>query len=251
MGQVQETAIVAAAAANMAAWHSCCLAALGVDSLGAGPLWYALRPTPFIYLSAITLEGPDRAHEQQDRAQRLAASRAGGMGINDTFNQLDLGPLGFERHQERWFLRVHGGPVEPGPLDARVERVRSPAALAAFERSQHLGFDTPELAALGTFGVFAPRLLEDRAMHIVAIRDRYGDVVSSAMAYVAAGVVGIYSVATPPEHRRKGYGEAITRAAMQVARLPAVLQPSAMGEGLYRRLGFEPVGEVTNWIRRG
>jgi ribosomal protein S18 acetylase RimI-like enzyme len=71
------------------------------------------------------------------------------------------------------------------------------------------------------------------------------------MAYVAAGVVGIYSVATPPEHRRKGYGEAITRAAMQVARLPAVLQPSAMGEGLYRRLGFEPVGEVTNWIRRG
>jgi hypothetical protein len=243
------TAIVAAAAANMAAWHSSCLAALGVDSLRAGPLWYALRPAPFIYLSGITLDGPQHTEEHRRRTLRLAESRPGGMGINDTFGSLDLSALDFEPHEERWFLRTHDLPAAPGPHDTRVERVRSPALLAAFERSQHLGFDTPELTALGTFGVFAPRLLEDRAMHILAIRDRRGDVVSSAMAYVAAGVVGIYSVATPPEQRRQGYGEAVTRAATRVARLPAVLQPSAMGEGMYRRLGFEPVGKVTNWIR--
>jgi ribosomal protein S18 acetylase RimI-like enzyme len=244
-------AILAAAAANMAAWHSSCLAALGVDSLRAGPLWHAVRPAPFIYLAAITLDGPEHGAAQQARVAALAAGRPTGMGVSDTFNTLDLGGLGFERHRECWFVRPAGHESAVPPHDLRVERVRTPAMLAAFERSQHRGFETPELAKLGTFGVFAPRLLEDPAMHILAIRDHSGEVVSSAMAYVACGVAGIYSVATPPEHRRQGYGEAVTRAAINAARLPAVLQPSAMGEAIYRRMGFEPLAEVTSWIRRG
>lgn len=243
-------AAVAAAAANMAAWHTACLAALSVESCREGATWYVRRPAPFIFLSAITLDGPQHTGEHERMARELAGSRPGGMGINDTWNRLDLAPLGFERHREQWFARTPGEAEESPGSGWAVERAETPAALAEFEQSQHRGFETPELADLGTFGVYAPGLLEDRAMHILAIRGPGGDVASSAMAYVAAGVVGIYSVATPPEHRRKGYGEAVTRAAQGVAPLPAVLQPSAMGEAMYRRLGFEPAGKVTNWFRR-
>jgi len=31
--------------------------------------------------------------------------------------------------------------------------------------------------------------------------------------------------------------------------LPSVLAPSPEGEGVYRRLGFEPVGELRIWTR--
>jgi ribosomal protein S18 acetylase RimI-like enzyme len=179
----------------------------------------------------------------------LVASRQGSMAINDTWNALDLAEHGFERHTERWFARA--AVVTAEPVDSRVKPVRTPAGLAAFEASQHRGFETPELAAMGTFAVFAPRLLEDRNMHILAVEDGAGGMASSGMAYVSAGVVGIYSLATPPEQRRQGFGEEVTRAACAVARWPAVLQPSAMGEAMYRRLGFRPVGQVTNWIRRG
>jgi ribosomal protein S18 acetylase RimI-like enzyme len=232
----------------MAAWHSACLAALGVESLRERSMWQARHPAPFIYLAAITLGGPGDAAEHRERVRELVASRPGPMAINDTWNALDLAGLGFERHTERWFARPAIATAEP--TDPRVKRVRTPAGLATFEASQHRGFDTPELAAMGTFAVFAPRLLEDRNMHILAIEDGAGGVASSGMAYVAAGVVGIYSLATPADHRRQGLGEAVTRAALSVARWPAVLQPSAMGEALYRRLGFVPVGAVTNWIRR-
>jgi hypothetical protein len=31
--------------------------------------------------------------------------------------------------------------------------------------------------------------------------------------------------------------------------LPAMLQPSEEGAALYRRMGFEPVGRYTKWLR--
>ena len=88
-------------------------------------------------------------------------------------------------------------------------------------------------------------------MHIYIARAPSGEVAGGSMAYVAAGVVGVYSVSTRPEFRRKGYGEALTRAALGSApSLPAVLQPSEMGRAMYERMGFREVGKVTNWIRR-
>jgi predicted GNAT family acetyltransferase len=52
-------------------------------------------------------------------------------------------------------------------------------------------------------------------------------------------------VATPPEHRGKGYGAAVTARAVlegfgQGADL-AGLQASALGEPVYRRMGFREV----------
>ncbi len=65
------------------------------------------------------------------------------------------------------------------------------------------------------------------------------------MGYQTDEDVALFSVATPPEHRRRGYGAAITahaaRAAFENGADLAWLQTSAIGESVYRGLGFRHV----------
>jgi len=75
------------------------------------------------------------------------------------------------------------------------------------------------------------------------------EVVACALAVLRDGIVGIYNVATLPSARGRGVGSAITGAAIadglaSGCRL-AVLESSPTGYGVYRRLGFETVAEVT------
>jgi GNAT superfamily N-acetyltransferase len=74
-----------------------------------------------------------------------------------------------------------------------------------------------------------------------------GDPVSTATGIATGDAVGIFSVGTPPEHRRKGYGAwATARAvgsAFEAGASFAYLQSSEMGFGVYERLGFEQVCE--------
>jgi ribosomal protein S18 acetylase RimI-like enzyme len=61
-------------------------------------------------------------------------------------------------------------------------------------------------------------------------------------------VAGIYAVATDEPMRGRGYGRALTLAAMHAGREmgldTAVLMASELGQPVYRRIGFREVGTV-------
>jgi ribosomal protein S18 acetylase RimI-like enzyme len=75
-----------------------------------------------------------------------------------------------------------------------------------------------------------------------------GEPVATSMLATTSSVqvAGIYSVATRPAFRGRGFGTALTRAALLAAEARgydlAVLEPSPIGAAMYRRMGFEPLG---------
>jgi ribosomal protein S18 acetylase RimI-like enzyme len=73
--------------------------------------------------------------------------------------------------------------------------------------------------------------------------------VATAATVSAHGVIGLYNVATAAEYRHRGYGEAITRHAIdhalrETTATRIVLQSTADGLRLYQRMGFQPVTRV-------
>lgn len=69
-----------------------------------------------------------------------------------------------------------------------------------------------------------------------------GKPVATSASVLHDGTLGIYNVATVPEHRGKGVAEAMTRHAAN--RQPVVLQSTAAGVGLYESLGFRAVTKI-------
>jgi predicted acetyltransferase len=72
-----------------------------------------------------------------------------------------------------------------------------------------------------------------------------GEPVCTASLFLTPPVAGIYFVSTLGQHRRHGFGGAMTRHLLDQARAlgcrSAILGSSPMGYGLYRSLGFEEV----------
>ncbi len=78
---------------------------------------------------------------------------------------------------------------------------------------------------------------------------REGVPVATAASVLSERALGIYNVATAPEHRKHGYAEAITRFAIESASRDGqpprlVLQSTSQGHRLYDRMGFYPVTRV-------
>src|SRR6476659_7421379 len=75
--------------------------------------------------------------------------------------------------------------------------------------------------------------------------------VSTSVGLTLGNDVGLFGVATPPEHRGRGYGAALTAAAARDGFAAgadlAWLQSSRLGLPVYRRLGFR---EVETYVLR-
>lgn len=69
-----------------------------------------------------------------------------------------------------------------------------------------------------------------------------GEPVATALLFFGAGVAGLYGVGTIPEARRQGIGTAMTMVALNEAKAVgyqiATLHASPLGQGIYRRIGF-------------
>jgi GNAT superfamily N-acetyltransferase len=76
-----------------------------------------------------------------------------------------------------------------------------------------------------------------------------GAPVVTAATVTAADAVGVYNVATLPEHRRRGHGEAVVRYALEQARRESgcersILQATDYGLQLYLSMGYRTVTTV-------
>jgi GNAT superfamily N-acetyltransferase len=81
----------------------------------------------------------------------------------------------------------------------------------------------------------------------VQIRDRFGEVASSGQVILVDGIAVYDAIATEPDHRRRGLGQALMRtlgaAAADVDVTTGALSSSLMGRDLYRSLGWRQVAD--------
>ena len=169
----------------------------------------------------------------------------------------DLG----ERLERRGFLLepaigmaadIHQINAQPAEAAVDVEPVRERGALATWSRILCDSFGAPpafgdafiDLATAAGLGPASP------FRHFLGFVG--GEPIATCSLFLGAGVAGIYNVGTLPEHRRRGFGAAVTRAAIADAAASgyrmAILHSSALGAAMYRALGFHDVCAIGQYV---
>lgn len=132
-----------------------------------------------------------------------------------------------------------------------IRRVRTPEALRDFAAVMSANWSPPDNWVLRYFELAAPLLLDDTAPLWQYVGYLGAAPVAISQLTFGGGVVGLYSVCTLEAFRRRGFGLAMTVHPLLEARAAgsrtAILQASAAGAGIYKRVGFEAFGEITEY----
>lgn len=129
-----------------------------------------------------------------------------------------------------------------------VRRATSTADLDAANRLIAAAFELPPATIAAAFG---PKLLAADDVSVELICD--GDVPVGCLQVTAAGpLVGIWSMATPPEQRRRGIARAglehVLAHRLSSAESRAFLIATEAGRPLYDAVGFETVAWCSAWL---
>ena len=78
-----------------------------------------------------------------------------------------------------------------------------------------------------------------------------GNPVSSLLLYLSSGVAGLFAVSTLKKYRNRGFGLVISRMALidafEIGYKVGVLRASALGERVYRKLGFQKYCDIISY----
>lgn len=137
-----------------------------------------------------------------------------------------------------------------GPANLRVETVRDMQSLMDWVLAAQAGFELPGMYRQAWYDIYAGLGFELPLRNYVGYYR--GEPVAGAQLFLGAGVAGIYTVATLPSVRQLGIGAAMTQAALREAQdfgyQYAILHASKMGEGVYRKLGFQGYCHMSRFI---
>ncbi|HEU4828949.1 MAG TPA: GNAT family N-acetyltransferase [Gemmatimonadales bacterium] len=143
---------------------------------------------------------------------------------------------------------------EPLPDGLAVRRAETPAQLREFAAINAANWSPPDEHVTHFYEAAAPVLIggdAPLAYHVAYLR---GVAVATVEVTTAAGIAGIYNVSTLQHWRNRGFASALLRQVLASARdegiLGAALQAAPAAAGVYRRLGFQPIGSVTEYKPR-
>lgn len=134
------------------------------------------------------------------------------------------------------------------PADVEIIPVKEPGQLEAVAVAASDAFGAPLEAA----HMLAPAstLEDDRIRWFAGYVD--GEPAACGQLLRTGDVAGVYTIAVRERYRRRGLGEAITRAVLAEGRDQGckigVLHASPMGEPVYKRMGFETVTRYHHFV---
>lgn len=248
-----EREIIAEARASLVAWNrhmaEHCAGATWIESDGLA--WKSVGFNPPSQNGVCVIRPLPRPRDQI--AEALAryddAAIEGGVLISaglDPAAEAACLDLGLSRAAEIPVLALHplpaSGPSPPRELEIRI--VRSVADHRLHVDAEAAGFEGDPAISHRLF----PDSVVDAAERIELTGFVDNIAVATAVTYISGQDAGVYGVATHPAYRRRGYGEALTRAAVHLGCergcTLASLQPSLMARPMYERIGFR---EITRW----
>lgn len=142
--------------------------------------------------------------------------------------------------------------ARPDPAGAEIRMVATPADVEDFRVAVRDGFARfdAERAAVDSAFRDPASLLHPAVGASVAYVD--GAPVAAAMSFTALGVARVAWVGTLPAFRRRGLGDAVTRAAVLAGfdrgATISALESSPVGFGLYRSMGYRQVTTYRIWL---
>ncbi len=142
--------------------------------------------------------------------------------------------------------------IEPTPGGLCILRVRTAAQLRDFAELMAANWNPPDPDVLRFYERAASTLLARDAPLRLYVGYAGGVPVATAELAVGGGVVGLYNISTRATYRRRGFGTAMTLRPLLDAHAQgyhtAILQAQGSdGIRVYKRLGFEPFGEITEY----
>lgn len=211
------------------------------------------------------LEHADVIAVAEPRRQRAVvasttASRGDLVGLVDGFFRSEGASYVLEDHWARsWsamgFTRVRADPImlrpaglpidEPVDHGLEIRRVRTPEELGQFETVLVEAMPITGIGPGRAGALWRPAVLNIDGLHLW-LGFAEGTPVATACGWRRDHILRVYWVTVRSGWRGRGYGAAMTSAAIASDR-PSVLASTSSGRPVYERLGFRTVGRSTRW----
>jgi len=220
----------------------------------------------------------DARFEARDADRRIAEIKAGYAGVESGFvwwvapsdTPADLGArlgtagLTLEGNAPAMAADLADVPLdEPLPEGLEIVPVTDEATLAEFltiveaDWLEWTGGEKTDIQrqTLEAFAREIPRRFPDEPVPLRWVGRADGMPVATSRVSLGGGAAGLYAILTLGSHRGRGFGRALTLAALRAAagigyRI-AVLQSSDLGYGIYRKLGFRELFSYDIFVQPG